>query len=157
MAIKKRDESLDALVKAEKCLEELEWQQQSPFSGPSSDPEAELVRLRAQVAELQGCPVERPRVRQRTRFAGDIPPMPDLIPAELGSWMDDRQAELQGALSSGDHALTLELSSKLAKGAERLVEMTRQDFSDDGRHLAKDDSHLIDVPLAVSVSVVGGS
>ena len=57
--------------------------------------------------------------------------MPDLIPAELGSCMDDRQAELQGALSSGDHALTLELSSKLPKGAERLVEMTRQDFSDE--------------------------
>ena len=48
--------------------------------------------------------------------------MPNLILAEVGSWTDDRQAKLQGALA----VETTRLSSKLAKGAERLIEMTPQ-------------------------------
>ena len=70
----------------------------------------------------------RPRVRQRTGFAGDVPLAGFRQSLLLGN---DRQAKLRSALSSGDHVLTLEFSSKLAKGAERLVEMTRQHFSDE--------------------------
>ena len=38
----------------ERSLEELQSQEKSPFAGPVVDAETELVRLRAQVAELQG-------------------------------------------------------------------------------------------------------
>ena len=54
--------------------------------------------------------------------------MPGLIPAELSAWMEDRQADVQEALLQGNHSRVIELSSK---GAERMVEMTRSDISDD--------------------------
>ena len=57
--------------------------------------------------------------------------MPGLIPAELSVWMEDRQADVQEALLQGDHSRVSELSSMLTKGAERTVEMTRSDISDD--------------------------
>ena len=57
--------------------------------------------------------------------------MPGLIPAELSAWMEDRQADVQEALLQGDHSRVIELSSMLTKGAERMVEMTRLDISDD--------------------------
>ena len=53
-AVKSRDESLEALAQGEKRLEELQSQERSPFAGPVADAEADLVRLQAQVAELQG-------------------------------------------------------------------------------------------------------
>ena len=46
-------------------------------------------------------------------------------------WMEDRQKDLQEALSTGDHSRAVTLSLMLTKGAERMVEMTRQDISDD--------------------------
>ena len=74
------------------------------------------------MVQLQGdsTPVERPRVRQRSDL---VPYMPALIPAELAQWMEDRQADLQEALSLDDTNRILELTSKLSEGAERLVEM----------------------------------
>ena len=53
------------------------------------------------------------------------------FPAELSVWMEDRQKDLQEALSTGDHSRAVTLSLMLTKGAERMVEMTRQDISDD--------------------------
>ena len=64
--------------------------------------------------------VERSRGRPE-----HIPIMPNFIPAELAHWMDDRQAELQEALSIGDDQAVLELSWKMAQGAERMVQMKR--------------------------------
>ena len=58
----------------------------------ATDTGVELVRLRAQVAELQGSVVtERPRVRQRVGCVGVVP-MPTLVPAELGrsGWTTDK-------------------------------------------------------------------
>ena len=51
-ALKKRDESLEALVKAEKRLEELELQQQNPStnSRDNANPEAELARASGRLA-----------------------------------------------------------------------------------------------------------
>ena len=54
VAVKSLDESLEASAQGEKRLEELQSQERSPFAGPVADAEADLVRLQAQVAELQG-------------------------------------------------------------------------------------------------------
>ena len=127
IAVKNRDESLEALAQGEQRLEELQMQQRSPFAGPVADTESELSRLGAQVAELQGSTrgVERPRVRV------SLAEMPCLIPAELSAWMEDRQKDMQEALNTGDHSRVIELSSMLTVGAERMVEMTRPEISDD--------------------------
>ena len=45
--------------------------------------------------------------------------------------MEDRQADVQEALFQGNHNRVIELSSMLTKGAERMVEMTCLDISDD--------------------------
>ena len=52
------------------------------------------------------------------------PMMPGLIPAELCQWIEDRQSDLQEAFVSGDTARVLELTSKMAEGAEQLREIT---------------------------------
>ena len=44
--------------------------------------------------------------------------VPNFIPAELAQWMDDRRVELQEAVSQGDDAAVLEITSKMAQGAE---------------------------------------
>ena len=103
--------------------------QQPPFVPPMSDMEAEIKRLREQVAELEGTSAtqERPRVRQRIAGAaggGFIPVMPGLIPAELYQWIEDGQTDLQEVLADGNTARVLELSSKMAEGAEQLREIT---------------------------------
>ena len=123
-AVKNRDESLEALAQGEKRFQELQSQEKSPFAGHVTDAEAELVRLRAQVAELQG--------RAEMSVVSVIPAdaMPG-FPAELSAWTEDRQKDLQEALSTGDHSHVVKLSLMLTKGAERMVEMTRQDISDD--------------------------
>ena len=92
---------------------------------------SDLLRLQAMVSQLKvekeellrnasGSRSERPAVRVE-----DIAIMPNFIPAELAQWMDDRRVELQEALSQGDDAAVLEISSKMAKGAERMVQMKR--------------------------------
>ena len=50
--------------------------------------------------------------------------MPGLIPAELYQWIEDRQTGLQEALVDGNTARVLELTSKMAEGAEQLREIT---------------------------------
>ena len=64
--------------------------------------------------------MERTRVRQRL---DPVPYMPALIPAQLAQWLEDRQADLEEALSLGGANRILELTSKLSEGAERLAEM----------------------------------
>ena len=107
IAVKNRDESFEALVRGEKRLEELWMQLRSPFAGPVADAETELVRLRGQVAALQGSTrVERPRV--------NVSPseMLCLIPAKLSAWMANRQKDMQEAFNTGDNSRIIELSSK---------------------------------------------
>ena len=92
---------------------------------------SEVIRLQAMVSQLQlekeellrnasGSRSERPAVRVE-----DISIMPNFIPAELAQLMDDRRVELQEASSQGDDAAVLEISSKMAQGAERMVQMKR--------------------------------
>ena len=127
IAVRNRDECLDVL-QAEKRFEEFQAQEKSPFA-PVPDPEVELSRLRAQVAELQ----ESTSVvdRRTTHIFGFVETMPALVPAELSVWMENRQADVQEALIKGDHSRVIELSSLLTKAAERMVEMSHQDISDD--------------------------
>ena len=104
--------------------QELQLKENS-FVAPVLDAEAELVRLRAQVAELQGSPnVQKRHTKQRICPVED---MPGLIPAELSVWMEG----CAGSFSLRNHSRVIELSSMLTKGAERMVEMTRLDISDD--------------------------
>ena len=125
-AVKSRDESVAALAQGEQRLSELKLQETTPFTVPVTDTETELVRLRAQVAELQGLTIgERPRMR------APVETMPGLVPAEFSTWMEDRQRDVQEALSKGDHIRVAELSAMITKGAERMVEMTRQEISDE--------------------------
>ena len=101
---------------------ELEQLRAMVSSSGQLDRDAELRRLKEQVAQLEGSatPVERPRVRQRLDH---IPHMPGLIPGELAQWMEERHGDLQDALRTDDTNRILELTSKLSEGAERLVEM----------------------------------
>ena len=102
-----------------------------PDATPPPDPIGEVQKLQAMVTQLQVEKEELVRLantssceRSRVR-AEHIPIMPNFIPAELAHWMDDRQAELQEAFSIGDDQAVLELSSKMAQGAERMVQMKR--------------------------------
>ena len=45
--------------------------------------------------------------------------------------MEGRQKDLQEALSTGNNSRAVTLSLMLTKGAEHMVEMTRQKISDD--------------------------
>ena len=78
--------------------------------------------------EVESGPVERPKVRQRLSVpyvAEDtIPPMPTLVPRELSGWMEDRQSDMQEAMSCGNLKKLLELTSLQGQAAERLAEMT---------------------------------
>ena len=52
---------------------------------------------------------------------------------ELSAWVEDRQKDVQEALRTGDHSRVVELSPMLTNGAERTVEMTRQEISNEFR------------------------
>ena len=56
--------------------------------------------------------------------------MPCLIPAEIPAWTEDSQKDMQEALNTGDHSRVIEFTMS-TMGAERLVEMTRLEISDD--------------------------
>ena len=51
--------------------------------------------------------------------------MPVLVPADLSSWMEERQrqSDLQVVLGSADSARVVEVTTKLAEGARRLAEI----------------------------------
>ena len=53
-----------------------------------------------------------------------IPPMPTLVPRELSEWMEDRQSDMQEAMSCGNLKKLLELTSLQGQVAERHAEMT---------------------------------
>ena len=90
-AVKSRDESLEALAQGEQRFSELKLQETTPFAVPVTDTETELVRLRAQVAELQGL-----TVGVRARMRAPVETIPGLVPAELSTSMEDRQGSQQG-------------------------------------------------------------
>ena len=78
--------------------------------------------------EVQSGPVERPKVRQRLSVPhvaeNTIPLMPTLVPRELSEWMENRQSDMQEAMSRGNLKKLLELTSLQGQAAERLAEMT---------------------------------
>ena len=83
--------------------------------------EAEIKRLREQVAELEGTTAtqERPRVRQRISGAaggGFIPVMPGLIPAELYQWIEGQIFRRHSSMGTRHECSSL--TSKMAEGAE---------------------------------------
>ena len=119
VALQNRDECLDVLAQGERWLEELQAQEKSLFA-PVPDPEAELGRLRAQVAELQ----ESTRVVERRSVQRVSPAMamPASVPAELSVW-DGRSAG--GHAGSTHERRTTDVSSKLSslltKGSRAFV------------------------------------
>ena len=112
-------ECIKVLAEGERHIEELQLQEKS-FVALVPDAEAELVRLRAQVAEFQGSAnVHQRHTKQRICPVED---MPGLIPAELSVWMEDCQADVQEGLSvqPQERVVSLELLRWVA------VEMGRQ-------------------------------
>ena len=93
--------------------------------------QSERDALAAQLhAEKTG--LSRRAGHQGTGQGKNIPAMPTLIPGELSQWMGDRQADLQNAFADGDDVQILELTSRMVKGAELLIQLTRQsEMSDD--------------------------
>ena len=51
-----------------------------------------------------------------------IPAMPNLVPAELSTRLEEHHADLHDALLKGDNNRTLELSTKLSERAGRMIE-----------------------------------
>ena len=87
----------------------------------------------------------------------NIPAMPTLIPGELSQWMRDRQAGLQNAFADEDDVRIFELTSRMAKAAERLIQLTRQsEMSDDELALwgALGEGPLPHVEYSLSLSAI---
>ena len=130
-AVERRERMKVEFEEGQRRLANLQAEAQNPPAPvpPVMEMEAEILRLREHVAELEGTGVaqERPRVRQRVSTSsgvGFIPSMPTLVPGELFTWLEDRQTDLQEALISGDTSRVLELTSKMTEGAEHLREIT---------------------------------
>ena len=91
---------------------------------PTSSLEAEFARVRAELAQLKGAGTDPDApcvpVVKRTCRMGDGRAV---IPAELSAWLEERHADLQDALVTGDNNRILELTTKLSEGAERMIEM----------------------------------
>ena len=123
---------------AEKRLVALKSQEAcTPPPPPApSDASSEVQRLQELVSQLQakldaqGQDPDVPCVPTVKRFCRSgqghvqVPFMPNSIPAELSTWLEERHAELHDALMNGETARVLELSSRLSEGAERLMEIT---------------------------------
>ena len=126
-AVQNRDECIKALAEGERRLEELQLQEKS-FVAPVPDSEAELVRLRASG--------RAPRIGERSPETHEAEDLSSGGHARVDS---SRVVSLDRRPSGGragsshprDHNRVIELSSMLTKGAERMVEMTRLDISDD--------------------------
>ena len=77
-----------------------------------SDMEAEIKRLREQVAELEGSATRASsRASTNSGVAGGlfIPVMPGSILAELCQWIEDRQTDLQEALVDGNTSTRIDV------------------------------------------------
>ena len=57
-----------------------------------------------------------------TTTASMILPMQGLTPAELDDWVQDRHSDLQDAMIEGDGRRVLEITSKMAEGAELQIQ-----------------------------------
>ena len=84
---------------------------------PVSALEAEVSRVRAELAQLRGVGQEAdlrcgPSVKRvcHTGWRVPIPPMP--TPEELSSWLEEGHSELHDALLQEDSTRVLELSTK---------------------------------------------
>ena len=92
-------------------------------AGPVTALEAELSRVRADLAQLKGgvnpdapCGPSVKRPCRAGQVRGAIPAMPTLVPAELNLWLEERHADLHEALLKGDSNRALELTAKWSDG-----------------------------------------
>ena len=124
-SIRDAEKRLVALKSLEACM-----------PAPAAPPDAEVQRLQELVSQLQGkldafgqdpdvpCVPTVKRFCRSGQGHAQVPFMPNSIPAELSTWLEERHAEMHDALMNGDTARVLELSSRLPEGAERLMEIT---------------------------------
>ena len=68
--------------------------------------------------------VARRRTQQGVGPGQHIPAMPTM--RVFFQWLDDRQEDWKDAFAREDDVGVLELTSKMAQGAERLIQLTRQ-------------------------------
>ena len=122
------------VVKAEQRLERLQSESTEEVPSEQSgrcDLQRQIDELTRERDALSRLVNSGQKPQGRPRKQGVIPAMPGSVPGELAQWLEDRQAELQEALSNDDSARLLDLTSKLAKGAERWVQMHQSSRPDD--------------------------
>ena len=124
-AVKSWDERVEASAVGEKRLEEL--QSQEPFC-------RSRWRRRGRVGSPPSPSGRISRIHESCRTAtheGQSSGGPARFDSSGALSRDDRQKDVQEALSTGDDNRVVELSSMLIKGAERMVEMSRLETSND--------------------------
>ena len=126
---RKRSAVAASISAAEQRLVALKMQQDCPPPPPPGT-NAEVQRLQDLVSHLQAKLCGRdpdipcgPVAKRPCRAAqGRVPVLS--IPAELSAWLEERHADLRDALVNGDNGRILVLTTLLAEGAERMVELT---------------------------------
>ena len=99
----------------------------TPMQGAPNGIEAEVERLRAQVAQLQAQVQDPPAAKRRAVGSGrTVSAMPNtLIPGEVSACVEECHALMLDAENVGDRSRVLELSNLIAAaGVERVTELT---------------------------------
>ena len=140
------DEERTTLVKQledgkQRLLKLREEVSQSPAPAPvqPTDWEAQVASLQQMVntlqlerdalaAQIQGekADVSSHGIVARRRTQQGVGPGHIPVMRELSQWLEDRQEDLKDAFAREDDVGVLELTSKMAQGAERLIQLTRQ-------------------------------
>ena len=72
---------------------------------------------------------------QTTHATGSRPST--MVPGELSQWLEDRQEDLEDAFAMEDDGGVFGLTSKMAHGAERLIQLTRQPGTTDNEFVLR--------------------
>ena len=128
-------------------LQKLQEEVQSPAPAPVQPPDwgAQVASLQQMVNTLQSerdalaaqiqaekadvsshGTVARRRTHQGVGPGQHIPAMPTMVTGEFSQWLEDRQEDLKDAFAREDDVGVLDLTSKMAQGAGRLIQLTRQ-------------------------------
>ena len=91
-----------------------------------SERDALAAQIQGEKADVLSHGIVARRHAQQGVGPGHIPVMPTMVPGELSQWLEDRQEDLKDAFARDDDIGVLELTSKMAQGAERLIQLTRQ-------------------------------
>ena len=91
-----------------------------------SERDALAAQIQGEKADMSSHRIVARRRTQQGVGPGHIPLMPTTVPGELSQWLEDRQEDLKDAFAREDDIGVLELTSKMAQGAEQLIQLARQ-------------------------------